>query len=288
MRARDYDSQTGLFLSRDAVDVQQQGVEAFNPYQFAFNNPLVYSDPTGLFTIVEINGTLSAQDALEALKTYSGQQAKEYVKQKLGDAFGNVVLKAFESFLPGINQLSNILSPNFDFEDAIKDSVCRNFEGFPLKDNLFIEVKINDGIPQDNGFNCSRYNSTTSGTPLRVSLLGSAPDFLFRNSLPQSYKSKDSGAYLVGDIKFYLGAARNAIYGTGRTHNQYVNMVKYAQKYQLLPFVSYLALYDSNIFHNPASRGGDPSGLSDADKARLAGTALAEGIILILANLIDR
>jgi RHS repeat-associated protein len=32
MRARDYDAKTGLFLSRDAVDVQEQSVEAFNPY----------------------------------------------------------------------------------------------------------------------------------------------------------------------------------------------------------------------------------------------------------------
>jgi RHS repeat-associated protein len=51
MRARDYDAETGLFLSRNPVDVQEQSIEAFNPYQFAFNNPLVFSDPTGMITI---------------------------------------------------------------------------------------------------------------------------------------------------------------------------------------------------------------------------------------------
>jgi RHS repeat-associated protein len=54
MRARDYDSQTGLFLSRDPIDMQEQGVEAFSPYQFAYGNPLVFSDPTGLFSITEV------------------------------------------------------------------------------------------------------------------------------------------------------------------------------------------------------------------------------------------
>jgi RHS repeat-associated protein len=40
-RARDYDSKTGLFLSRDKVDPIQENPESANPYQFAFQNPCV-------------------------------------------------------------------------------------------------------------------------------------------------------------------------------------------------------------------------------------------------------
>jgi RHS repeat-associated protein len=281
MRARDYDVKTGLFLSRDAVDAQEQSVEAFNPYQFAYNNPLIYSDPSGLFSISEFGAAQSIQNTLEtSARQYVGNQAKDYVLRQLGNAFGNVVLKTFEAFIPGINQLKNILSPSFSFEDAIKDSVCKNFEGFPLRDNLFFDVRINNGVPKNNGTNCL----TPPGNILTSTSPGSNPDFLFRNSPPMSYKPGDSGAFLIGDLKFYIGAVREAVYGTGRTNRQFVNMVKYAKKYQQLPFVSYLALYDSNI----TGKGNDPRGISELDRVRLTKTAIEQGIILVLVNLINK
>jgi RHS repeat-associated protein len=41
-RARDYDSKTGTFLSRDPIDPNAQAPEALNPYQAMYNNPYVY------------------------------------------------------------------------------------------------------------------------------------------------------------------------------------------------------------------------------------------------------
>jgi len=90
------------------------------------------------------------------------------------------------------------------------------------------------------------------------------------------------GAYLIGDLKFYLGSAREDIFNND---NQWQNMAKYAKQYQMLPFVSYLALFDSNI-SNPGNR--KSRGLSKSDRKKLAGIALKQGVILILANLIDR
>jgi hypothetical protein len=59
-------------------------------------------------------------------------------------------------------------------------------------------------------------------------------------------------------------------------------MVEYARKYQMLPFVSYLALFNSNIF-DPTKKG-----LSKSDRVRLAEIALSKGVILVLVNLIDK
>jgi RHS repeat-associated protein len=64
-RARDYDSRTGTFLSRDPVDPNSQAPEALNPYQAMYNNAYVYSDPTGMFSITEINASISIQDSLK-------------------------------------------------------------------------------------------------------------------------------------------------------------------------------------------------------------------------------
>jgi RHS repeat-associated protein len=281
MRARDYDAKTGLFLSRDAVDVQQQEIEAFNPYQFAYNNPLIYSDPTGLFSISEFGAAQSIQNTLTSIAQRSvGSYAKDYVIQKLGDALGNVVLSGLNAFLPGSTQLKNILNGVSEFEDGLKGIICPYFDGLPLKDNLFLEVKINGGVPKNNGFNCSNYKDPLNKKQQKLRQQpGSEPDFIFRNTPPLSYRAGDAGAYLIGDVKFYLGKARDDIFSND---NQWKNMVEYAKKYQQLPFVSYLALFNSNIF-NPAQKG-----LSKSDRVRLSEIALSKGIILVLVNLIDK
>jgi RHS repeat-associated protein len=127
MRARDYDSQTGLFLSRDAVDVQEQGVEAFNPYQFAFGNPLVYSDPTGLISITEINATLEIEQILFTIEQRTKQEILSRFKDKALEAAGEIFWKALSSFLPtspftaAIQALSDSKGAGELFEAKLKE-----------------------------------------------------------------------------------------------------------------------------------------------------------------------
>jgi RHS repeat-associated protein len=284
MRARDYDAQTGLFLSRDPVDMQEQGVEAFNPYQFSFNNPLIYSDPTGLFTITEINATINIQNSLQSLRTFAGRQALDYAKQKLGDAFGNIVASTFNSFIPGSSILNDFVKARtLDFGDIIEGIACKYFEGIPLIEKLYLEVKIDGGKPVDNGFNCGSDKDKRIREISRTSRIsGSRPDFLFRNTPPLSYQAKEQSAYIIGDFKLYLGSLRNL-----HKDKQYGNMADYAKDYQLLPFVSYISLSDSNIL-NPGDPKGNPKGLSKAEKAMLLKQAIDDGIILVLVNILDK
>jgi RHS repeat-associated protein len=100
MRARDYDSNTGRFISRDPVDLIQTEPESFDPYQFVYDNPYIFTDPTGMFTLIEINVNLSMQNALSSLKTYVNYQAKEYLKQKAEGMVTDALWSVLRSFLP--------------------------------------------------------------------------------------------------------------------------------------------------------------------------------------------
>jgi RHS repeat-associated protein len=88
-RARYYDPETGRFMSYDPIDLIEMEPESSNPYQFVYNNPHVYSDPTGMFSIMELNATISVQDALSALKTYASNEIKGYFKNKIGEAMAD-------------------------------------------------------------------------------------------------------------------------------------------------------------------------------------------------------
>ncbi len=48
MQARYYDPVIGRFLSNDPVGFAEGGVGYFNRYAYTFNNPISYTDPTGM------------------------------------------------------------------------------------------------------------------------------------------------------------------------------------------------------------------------------------------------
>ncbi|WP_315821517.1 RHS repeat-associated core domain-containing protein [Paraflavitalea speifideaquila] len=54
---RKYDPQIGRFNGIDILAEQTFGI---NPYQFGFNNPLTYNDPTGALTQKELDGLVKA------------------------------------------------------------------------------------------------------------------------------------------------------------------------------------------------------------------------------------
>ena len=55
LRARDYDPRTGRFLSRDPAEGDPFEPESLHPYLFANGNPLLFQDPPGLFSVMEVN-----------------------------------------------------------------------------------------------------------------------------------------------------------------------------------------------------------------------------------------
>ncbi len=279
-RARYYDPETGRFMSYDPIELIDREPESSNPYQFVYNNPHVYSDPTGMFTIIELNGTINTQNALASINTYAKAQAKDYVLDKLGETTGNIVMGALSNFMPGTDlakDLVEALDGNI-FEDFLADTMCQHFEGIPLINSLrFFPQVQKDGTPSS-GFYCHNYNDPQNRAIVAANRGGgSRPDFVF---IEGYYKKKNSNSYLIGDLKLTQAAVRNDI---EKNDNQWQAMSNYAVDYQLLPFVSYISLLEA-MPGTPGERG---RGISKADKQMMAQKALAQGVILVLANFID-
>jgi RHS repeat-associated protein len=234
MRARDYDAETGLFLSRDPVDMQEQGVEAFNPYQFAFNNPFIYSDPTGMFTIAELNVANRMQDIL---RTYVNNEAKDFLRQQTGEIFSNVALGIIDQILPGTidgDALFNIGGTSQTFggdylELFLEESFCKLLPQ-SLKDRLWLTPQIQqDGTVSDIGYKCNQ--------PKTGKINASNPDFLFEEGSPKPVKSNNPQSYLVGDVKFTLSQAYSTMI---KTKGQWTAMSNHARDYQFSRFTSYI------------------------------------------------
>ncbi len=78
MRAREYDSRVGRFVSSDPLQTTRRLPDCHAPREFANNNPMIFKDPTGLFTLIEVNLVGAQQMSLATLRTVAVQRAKNY------------------------------------------------------------------------------------------------------------------------------------------------------------------------------------------------------------------
>ncbi|NJK65053.1 MAG: RHS repeat-associated core domain-containing protein [Synechococcaceae cyanobacterium SM2_3_1] len=98
LRARDYDPISGRFLSRDPVEMIQEIPESLDPYQFVYNNPEINSDPSGLFTLIQLNSSKAVNNILSGIPRYAKQEALDYAKEKLGEGMGELLFSVFDKF----------------------------------------------------------------------------------------------------------------------------------------------------------------------------------------------
>ena len=277
-RARDYDAQTGMFLSRDAIDPMEQQPEAFNPYQFAYNNPYIYSDPTGMFTIIELNATQNLQATLS--RTYIQDAARDFIKEKTGEIVGNILVGVLNSLLPGSVDGDNLFkqavsdsdSAGGTFENFLKGQLCTLFQGSSFFDRLWLAPEVaTSGVPRSDGLSCSDYlNRVTPPTPTYPN-----PDFLYKQERPTDYKQKNPDAYLIGDVKLSMKKVLNDITSNDR---QWRSISRHASRYQGLPFAMYVSF-----------RPGKNSSIGELEgKIKMAqAQALSKGVILFLANILN-
>lgn len=249
-RARDYDSKTGTFLSRDPVDSTAQDPEALNPYQFVYNNPYVYSDPTGMFTLTELNSAQSVQNILQAIGRYSANQAREYLIDQARGIVGNVLQMALSSLLPGsfgaqyLNSLPGTTGRGNDFEDILKDSICPYFRAAvgPYYDRIWLGVRVdnNSGRPLDDGIGCGE----PGGVP-RGGRGAGRPDFIFKQFAPtRNHTSNPSyrypKAWLIGDVTFTLNSARQKMNPNETQWQSIYRHAQYESGFQYAPLAMYI------------------------------------------------
>jgi RHS repeat-associated protein len=255
MRARNYDAQTGLFLSRDAVDVLDQSVEAFSSYQFAYNNPLVYSDPTGLITLNEVQIAQIIDEILESIQRKAISDGKEF----LIDQAKGVVGKILNQFLGGIlpTELSNIDSPNSTrtpgdlLEALVTKGVCDILRPQGLGEKVWQRAEVSvGGKPGTNGVNCGKklpsddyFEVLRSQLPARK---GKKPDFILSEIAPLEVAKNKGKSWLIGDFKIKPGSI---VYGMNQNKKQFTQWLainRYAAKYTYARIATYITFYNDS------------------------------------------
>jgi hypothetical protein len=232
MRAREYDTRTGRFTSRDEDEGEFEEPETFNPYNFANSNPFVYSDPSGAETLVELNVVSFIQNSLVALRQESLSYAKNYIKNKAFDALINVATEQLSGLSPEFSALikqlgvADAVNAGKALEKKLTGVMCNVPE---ISEVLYIEPSINaDGDAVKNGLSCEENKK-------RKSIRGwtkkgaARPDFILSSTPPTQVTGR--GSILVGEIK--LSADRlykNYVQPGGKT-KQLDAICKYASKH---------------------------------------------------------
>lgn len=255
-RARDYDSKTGTFLSRDPVDPNEQTPEAMNPYQAMYNNAYVYSDPTGMFTLSEINIANKIGDILEGIYR---KNAAQFGRRAMNEAQG-VATEVFSSVLRSITPqwVDNLpVSPKSQgelFEEFAQGIVCGVISSTfgQYIDNVWLEVGVDkNGNPQNNGrFNCSN-NGQVIPAPNQTSRSNkyNHPDFVIRSGAPVQGDRRPP-AYLIGDFKRSVTTIKpsknqwSAIMNYARTVADFNPSTGFGHQY--VPVALYVTLYGSD------------------------------------------
>jgi hypothetical protein len=238
-----------------------------NPYQFAYQNPNLYSDPTGLFSISEINASQVIKNELER-QTY--QTIKSQIQEKAQGVVGNIFQSTLKTILGGseiggvlnsalFDDRTTLSSTGFSFERVLSNALCSVMLGSYsqyVKDLWVTPSVSTEGRPTGDGFNCGGFTRTRTG---RISVAGldsnPKPDFIIKNGGPASTDPVIYGgngyekAFIIGDVKLTPSAAKDDAQGNV---NQWQAMVRYANFYaghQQIPAILYITLLSSKQEH---------------------------------------
>ncbi len=166
LRARHYDMQTGVFLSQDPISGNINIPASLHKYQYANNDPINNIDPTGLYTLAEINissfiqaGLRLGKNGATARKAYCtaattiGTVEGAAAVLHIGSTVINLLTNKFDLQasvivpLPKKRELTVNLNP-----DVFGDNRLKGFEGafsieFVLKDGPSLTIAKNkDGL----------------------------------------------------------------------------------------------------------------------------------------------
>lgn len=250
LRAREYDPRTGRFLTKDPAAPEPYRVESTHPYVFADSNPQIHGDPTGLFTIMEINITGSLESNLQKIKTVALNHLRQRLKDQVQEALTEILVRQLQGLLPldfgGALQFVEPLiagaedeewfQAGKEFDKYTRGLVCELFGNY--QHLLWFEPSLDPEsgkvIKRKNGYRC--------GESLRMShlALGSKrPDLMIRQAPPDNYREK---TYVTVEFKVTLTAFMRAYILPGRNKRQWLAMSKHIARYQGAPIGVFVAL----------------------------------------------
>ncbi|WP_204102234.1 MULTISPECIES: RHS repeat-associated core domain-containing protein, partial [Spirulina sp. CCY15215] len=259
-RARYYDPETGRFVSRDPIDVIEYEPESSNPYQFVYNNPHIYSDPTGLFTLAELNTSMKMQDILNGVKSQLLDEAKDYFVDKAQGVAGDLIQSAMQRFMPiyqpRITSAINVddymgTGDIFGSIGWAKDALCSVLGGLGFVDYLWLEPKIDtfDGTAHTSGYNCGidddEEKDRLSNGSVRFPLRGTTakPDYII-SAYPPNRRNLRYKDLLIGDFKYSV-TNLHTDYVRGGNEQQWSAIHKranYLSNFQYIPMTFFMTL----------------------------------------------
>ena len=181
MWARQFDPRTGRFLSKDPDGGSNKAPESLHPYGFANSNPHLFSDPSGRFTIIEINVTTAINSGLQAFRAGGVAYGRRKALQTIGDVLRQEVVKQVKTLLPFEDFLASF-KDGVSLGNLLRRTICSNLA---VPETMYFEVPITvDGLPLGNGF--TRSQEPDAGSVLAMARLGvPRPDFVIGSKPPK-------------------------------------------------------------------------------------------------------
>ncbi|MBE9098367.1 putative Ig domain-containing protein [Vacuolonema iberomarrocanum] len=237
-RARYYDPEVGRFISRDPVDIIQTAPESSNPYQFVYNNPFIYTDPTGELTLTSVQSTQQIQNILQRTQSVVARKAYEQAIDAAQGVVGDLLYTALNSIAPPFFDGLGPIARGNDFEDLAVDNICSLFGAVaaPIYDRLWLGVPVHtgSGIPQGSGIGCPPLGGVPRGFPGRNQ---ARPDFIFKKGSPTEARPK---AWLIGDIAFSVRTVEDKVHPNKPQWNAIYKHAQYQSDRQYTPLVLYM------------------------------------------------
>ncbi|MEM8960783.1 MAG: RHS repeat-associated core domain-containing protein, partial [Acidobacteriota bacterium] len=247
VRAREYDPRTGRFASRDPIEPDLQRPETLHPYSFAASNPHLYADPTGLFTLVEINISINIRGSMGAFQTGLINFLRHEGYEIAGEIATRMLERFINNMIPWHGAIGRVdkrfhkstsTGEHGDFFEALSGGVmCGVLEASGVGDWIRLEVEIaGDGEPQNDGLGCGYDRdgiSFPSGGPPR-------PDFVISSKSMEDVRKRRGKAFLVGDFKI---AGKNI----KQNSPQFGSILSFASRYEYVPIALFVTWRDTSV-----------------------------------------
>ncbi len=255
MRARAYDPVTGRFTSVDPVEPTPEAYETFHPYAFANQNPLVYSDPTGGFSLIELNVSSLIKGGVRVLQQAGIQHARSEAFDLINKRVFDLVIGHLSALLPmnpaGFNggpSSIDVINQGLNFESLMQVVVCSALREAGFPEWLYLFPGVNGvanpatgeraGQPYDDGVGCGGDGEVVPG-------LGGnrpRPDFIFSPMAPMQTENPGD-AYLIGDVKRSTQTIYSSYVSPGRQINQFRAITRFsrARAYRVAAFFTMLS-----------------------------------------------
>ncbi|MDX2200031.1 MAG: putative Ig domain-containing protein [Phycisphaerae bacterium] len=235
MRARDYDPETGRFLTVDPAPIEPLRPETMHRYAYGNQNPYLFYDPSGTVSLVETSiKQIIRQAARDQLFELGGSIATEFLETVMSLLLPD--LPSF-SFLPGQSGIEQ----GRLFEQLVTQVICGVFQG--AGDFLWLEVPMNpaSGKPFEDGFGCG-------GGRIELIRGSGRPDYLLSSERPTKLTPIIGGpkSFLVGDFKLSIQAMYRDWVPPRRKPAQFYSIANHARKFQFIPITISFALRGDN------------------------------------------